>query len=277
MAEEETVMSTLGKIAHEPVVHFFLIAILIFGFYGINSLNQENVLEIDQWEIDARIFAQEMRRGEALPEEERHLVTTRYIEEQILVREALALNLDNDARIHDMLAQKMLHVLSGDIIQPTQDELQQYYDDNQFRYIIPKSLDVVELVFDSREPLPEEIQTLLNAQTDPEKILALSPGNSGPLPLVTEVDLSNIFDDKFATQLMAAEPGHWTGPFVSNRGQHWIQINNVVPERLPPLEEIQDQVRLEWIKSEEDARLQEEITKLFDKYTVIISEETEKE
>ena len=273
MAKEETVTSPLGTIAREPTVHFFLIAMLIFGLYGLSSLNQENVLELDQREIDARIFSQEMRRGEALSEEERDLITARYVEEQILVREALTLNLDNDARIHDMLAQKMLHVLSGDIIQPTSEELQRHYDDNQARYIIPESLDLVELVFDSREPLSEEILTLLDAEAGAEEMLALSPGNSDPLPLVTRVDLANIFSDEFAAQVMGAEPGNWTGPFVTNRGQHWIQIGNVVPERLPPLEEIQDRVRLEWINAEEDARLQEEITKLFNKYTIVISEE----
>ncbi|GIT21560.1 MAG: hypothetical protein CM1200mP40_12420 [Gammaproteobacteria bacterium] len=60
-------------------------------------------------------------------EEQRQLVATIYVEEQILVQEALALGLDNDARIHDMLAQKMRHVLSGNVIQPTELELESYY------------------------------------------------------------------------------------------------------------------------------------------------------
>ena len=272
MANDEAHKSRWQVLAQEPTVHFFLIAILIFGFYGLSSLNQENVLELDQREIDARIFMQEMGSGAALSEQDKEFITARFVEEQILVREALELGLDNDARIHDMLAQKMLHVLSGDIIQPTDDELQSYYQQNRERYTIPESLDVIELVFDSRDALPLEVTSLLQSGADPEALLELSPGNSDPLPRVTQLDLSNIFSEEFAVDVFATEIGAWSGPFVSNRGQHWIKVSSIIPERLPSLQEIQDRVRLEWINSEEDARLQIEISNLFEKYTIVITD-----
>ena len=97
----------LQKLLREPTVHFFLIALLLFAVYGITQSSSENLLEIDQREIDARIFMQELSRGEELTAEQRELVTAYYIEEQILVREALAMELDNDERIHDILALKV--------------------------------------------------------------------------------------------------------------------------------------------------------------------------
>ena len=99
------------KLMREPSVHFFIIALFIFALYAITQSGNENLLEIDQREIDARIFMQELSRGEELSLEQRELVTAFYIEEQILVREALSMELDNDERIHDILAQKMRHVL----------------------------------------------------------------------------------------------------------------------------------------------------------------------
>ena len=107
--------SLLQKLIREPTVHFFIIALLIFALYAITQSGNENLLEIDQREIDARIFTQELSRGEELTQEQRELVTAFYIEEQILVREALSMELDNDERIHDILAQKMRHVLSGNL------------------------------------------------------------------------------------------------------------------------------------------------------------------
>ncbi|MCG8412823.1 MAG: peptidyl-prolyl cis-trans isomerase [Pseudomonadales bacterium] len=277
MPDTQTPRTLWQRLLHEPTVHFFLLALLIFVAYGLSSVNQENVLELDQREIDARVFMQEMATGEELTQEQRDFVAARYVEEQILVREALALGLDNDARIHDMLAQKMLHVLSGEIIQPSDEELQTFYEANIDRYRIPSSRDVIELVFDSRETLPDGTLSLLEAGGSAEALLESNPGSSGPLPNINHLDVSNIFSEEFANQVFASAAGEWAGPFVSNRGQHWLQTTTVYPERLPELSEIRDRVRLEWINSEEEARLQVEISRLFDKYSIVITEAADSE
>ncbi len=265
------------RIVTEPTAHFFLIAVLIFGLNSIANRNSENLLEIDQREIDARIFMQEMTSGEALTAEQRDFVTASYIEEQILVQEALAMGLDNDARIHDMLAQKMRHVLSGDIIQPSEQELESYYQRNLERYRSLAALNVMELVANSRESLSPEQLSLFQLGTPANDILDVVEGTSGPLPNVSSLDLSNIFSPELSEQAFAAPVGDWVGPFISNRGQHWLQILEIVPSRLPPLEEIRDRVRLEWITEEEDSLLGEQVAELWEKYTIVISEGTETE
>lgn len=274
---KELEFSLVGKLLNEPTVHFFIIAILIFALYAWTNRNNENLLEIDQRELDARIFMQELSYGEALTEEQRSFITNSFVEEQILVREALALGLDNDARIHDLLAQKMRHVLSGDIIQATDEELQAYYSANSARYQTPESVDLEELVFDSREPLPNSILAMLDAGSSSEELISLQEGNAAPLNNVNELDLRNIFDQDYANRVFAANDESWTGPFISNRGQHWLKILERTPARLPPLEEIVDRVRLEWVTEEEEARLQVEIEKLWDQYTIRIIEGSNEE
>ncbi|MEQ8314272.1 MAG: peptidyl-prolyl cis-trans isomerase [Gammaproteobacteria bacterium] len=272
MVDNKPSATQANTLLREPMLHFFLIALLIFGFYALANRSAEDTLEIDQREIDARIFMQEMATGEALTEEQRQFVTASFIEEQILVQEALALGLDNDARIHDMLAQKMRHVLSGNIIQPSNEELQNYYQANLERYRTLPSLDVMELVANSREELPVAAQQLLANGAPAEEVLSVIEGNSDPLPNVNHLDLANIFSPELADQAFAASPGDWVGPFVSNRGQHWLQILDSTPAQLPPLAEIRDRVRLEWINEKEEARLNEQIAQLWEKYTVIITE-----
>jgi hypothetical protein len=253
-------------------VHFFAIAIAIFAVYGISQSSNDKLLEIDQREIDARVFMQEMTRGEPLTEEQRQLITSLYVEEQILVREAMAMGLDNDARIHDMLAQKMRHVLSGNIIQPTAGELNDYYNANTARYQSLATVSVDELVFDSREALTDQLLSLLEAGAEAQQLLELEDGSQAPLPNVNSIDLANIFEPAFADTVFAAETGEWSGPFISNRGQHWLRITSRVEARLPALEEITDLVRLDWIAEEEEGRLQEQVDKLWDEYTIIITE-----
>ncbi len=261
----------LQKLMREPTVHFFIIALFIFALYAITQAGNENLLEIDQREIDARIFMQELTRGEELNLEQRELVTAFYIEEQILVREALSMQQDNDQRIHDILAQKMRHVLSGNIIQPTDDELQAYFEENRARFETPASLTLDELVFDARDPVADSIVDALLQSADSATLLSMSEGTAAPLPNVNSVDLANIFDQEFADRILAADLDQWQGPFVSNRGQHWLRVIERSPAAIPALEEIADLVRLEWIATEEETRLQQEVDKLWNEYTIVIS------
>jgi hypothetical protein len=271
--KESTPMNTSlpQKLMREPMIHFFVIALIIFAAYAITQSGNENHLEIDQREIDARIFMQELSRGEELSLEQRELVTAFYIEEQILVREALSMELDNDERIHDILAQKMRHVLSGSIIQPTNDELQEYYEENSSRFETPASLTLDELVFDSRNALADSIVDSLRQNADTDTLLSMSQGTVAPLPNVNSLDLANIFDQEFADRILAADLDQWEGPYVSNRGQHWLRVVERRPTNIPALEEIADLVRLEWITAEEETRLQQEVDKLWDEYTIVIS------
>jgi hypothetical protein len=213
---------------------------------------------------------QEMATGQALSEEQREYFTAAFVEEQILVQEALKMGLDDDARIHDILAQKMRHVLSGGIIQPSDAELEAFYQDNLERYRTLPTLNTDEIVFNSRETLPAELLAELAAGAEAESLLSQSPGNLDPLPNVNRLDLSNIFDEAFAAQVFSADMGPWQGPYLSNRGQHWLQVKSRTESVLPSLAEIRDRVRLEWIAMEEDQRLQAEIERLWEQYTVRI-------
>ena len=263
----------IQKLVQEPTVHFFLMAVVIFVIYAISQTNRENLLEVDQREIDARVFIQEMTTGQPLNDEQRQFIASNYVEEQILVREAIALGLDNDARIHDMLAQKMRHVLSGNVIQPTADDLNNYYEENLERYRTLPLVSVNELVLNTQDELGAEVQAFLDSGSNAEMILAATAGNEAPLPNVNRIDLANIFSPEFSEQVFKAESESWVGPYSSNRGQHWLKIIERSEANLPPLNEITDRVRLDWIAEEEEILLQQEVDKLWDQYTIIVANE----
>ena len=267
---EDAQPDTIRWLIREPLMHFFLMALIIFAVYALSNRTQTVLVELDQADIDGRLFMQEMATGQALSEEQREYFTAAFVEEQILVQEALKIGLDDDARIHDILAQKMRHVLSGDIIQPSEAELQAFYQANLERYRTQPTLDTAEIVFNSRETLPEELLAQLAAGAEADSLLSRSLGNIDPLPNVNRLDLSNIFDEPFAEQVFDADIGPWQGPFLSNRGQHWLQVKSRTESVLPSLAEIRDRVRLEWIAMEEDQRLQTEIDRLWEQYTIRI-------
>ena len=254
------------------MTHFIALAALLFGVYGVSSLGGGEVIEISQQDINARIFMQELSSGRELTQQEQDQIASRYIEEQILVREAVKLDLDNDARIHDMLAQKMRHVLSGDVIQPDSAELREYYEVNRDRYTTMATITVDELVFDSRDELAAEVTGLLTAGGDPDDILTIESGTVSPLPRVNRLDLANIFSDEFSERIFAASVNEWVGPFVGNRGQHWLRVRERAAAELPDFEEIADRVRIDWIATEEDRLLQVEVDRLWDNYVIVIND-----
>jgi hypothetical protein len=267
--------SRLDRILAEPTSYFALIALGIFSFYALNQTSEEYRLELDQREIDARLFLQEVANGAELTPEQKQQATTAFIEEQILVKQALAMGLDNDTRIHTILAQKARHVLSGDVIQPSANELAVFYQTYADKYRSLPAVSVNELIFNSKAELVAAALEGLANSAPGDELLELEEGSNSLLPRVSHLDLANIFSKDFADSVFAAENGTWTGPFISNRGQHWLQILQRSPSRLPDLNDIADLVRLDWIAIEEDRRLDLEVAKLSSKYKVIIINESE--
>ncbi len=267
--------SIFTRILAEPTSYFAVIAVLLFGFYTLSSNDEANRIEIDQREIDARLFLEEVSAGIELTAEQKQQAIDAYIEEQILVQEALAMGLDNDTRIHNILAQKARHVLSGDVIQPSPDELQDFYIAHADNYRSLPTLSVNELIFNTKGDLAPEAQEGLANNSAGDELLKFEAGSNSPLPRVSRIDLANIFSPDFADEVFAAAEGVWVGPFISNRGQHWLQVYSRSPSTLPELADITDLVRLDWISVEEDRRLDEAVAELTAKYQVIISNETE--
>jgi hypothetical protein len=270
-----TSRSFLHKLLSEPTLHFLLIAAGIFAFYSYQRSGQENLLEVSQREIDARVFMAEMSLGEQLNEEQLQAITAALVEEQILVAEAIKLGLDNDARINDMLAQKMRHVLSGNVVQPSSAELQSFYQINIERYRTAPVVSADELVFSSTDTLSDEILQLLSSGAEPAALLAAESGSSSFLPQVNDTDLGNIFSRDYAQQVFAAELNSWVGPYISNRGQHWLRVLDKSEARLPALNEIRERLRLDWIESEEDRLLQAEIDALWESYSIVITNDSD--
>lgn len=280
MTTTKPAYSILTSLTREPTVLFALLALMIFllnALAGRNSGQESSLLEIDRRELDARILMQEISQGEEASAQLKAQIEEAFIEEQILVREAIALGLDNDSRIHDMLAQKMRHVLSGGVIQPTDEELSSFYSENRDRYRSEARVSVDELVLDNEEQRLS-IASLLSSGASIEEILdALGQSDdegssAGRLNDASARDLSNIFSEEYSAQVFAADLLTWVGPFDSNRGQHWLRILERTPAATPPLQEIIDRVRLEWIAVEEESKLALEISALRDAYQIRIVE-----
>ena len=51
-----------------------------------------------------------------------------------------------------------------------------------------------------------------------------------------------------------------------------MKVTERSEERIPPLREILDRVRLDWIAQEEEIRLQQEVDNLWNRYEIVVND-----
>ena len=272
MAEPTSATPLFRRILREPTSHFVLLAAVLFFANAALESWRGNVITVDHAQIGVRIAELEALRGAPLSPEERQLVEDAYIDEQVLVREALDMGLEADRRIDDILVQKMLHVLSGDVIQPTEDELGEFYEENRASYTTEPALTIEEVVIAAGSPAAGDLAEQLQAGVSAEE-LAESPGaRSSVLRQVTGGDLRRLFGPVTAELILSANTQGWIGPHETVRGQHWFRIVERTTPELPPLDSVRERVRLDWVADQEAARLDQAVRELRERYNIVIEE-----
>jgi hypothetical protein len=241
----EPATALVQRALREPTLHFtFLAGLLFLAGAAARSCNRP-VVEIDPRSVELRIRQLERGRGSSLREAERRRAEEAYIDEQILAREARARGLDDDEKIRAILYQKMLHVLSGEVREPTEDELRQHLETHRARYAARPAVTVEDVV----GPGGRVRQTVLTR--------------------VTEGELAWSFGEETAARVFQAETGRWVGPHESAEGEHWFRVIDRFPGAdAPPLEAIREQVRFDWMAQREEALLAARVAELRQRYRV---------
>jgi peptidyl-prolyl cis-trans isomerase C len=254
----------LAKAVREPLLHFLVLATALFAVAAVVR-RDDDAIRVTRQELDYRILQVEAREG-SLTAEERLLVEEAYIDERVLVREALAMGLEADERIDDILVQKMLHILSGDVIQPTEQELEAHYQQNREAYAADASITVDEVVVAADGTLPRALLT----GTPPEQLPTGSVVGHRLMGRLTYDDLVQIFGQQGAATVSSAETGDWWEAQESSRGRHWVRVRERFGTVVPPLEVVRDAVRLDWIAEREQGLLLDRVAELRANYTVVV-------
>jgi hypothetical protein len=248
----------------EPLLHFAALAAALFVTAAVVR-RDDDVIEVSRQELDWRIEQVEVQEG-PLNAEERLLVEEAYIDERVLIREARAMRLEADERIDDILVQKMLHILSGDVIQPSDAELEVFYEANRERYVVDAAVTIDEVVVPAGGELPRSLLT----GTPPEQLPLGTVTSHRLIDRVTFEDLVRVFGDAGATTVNEAETGDWWEVQQSPRGAHWVRVRERFGEVIPPLTVVRDAVRLDWIAAREQALLLDRVAELRTAYTIVV-------
>ena len=273
----------LKRLLKEPLLHFTLLAVAIFVAYGVlaqssASLPDEIVVTAPKIEQLAAVFAKTWQRPPS-PQELKGLIDG-YVQEEIDVRQALALGLDQgDAVIRRRLQQKIQFMTDAgaEAVAPTDVELQAYLDGHPDTFEVAAETGFQQVFLNPAQrgqKVDAEATVLLaKLQSDP----TLQPSTVGDASLLpTEMsptDISSIgetFGPDFAAAVSAAPPGLWSGPVASPFGLHLVRVSEHRPARPPALSEVRDVVLREWTYDRRETAEQARLETLLKQYRVII-------
>lgn len=255
----------------EPLLHFVLLGALLFGIdYTLNrGASEANEIRISA-EVDEearQIF--KAKRGQGPNAEEMAALRKVWLENEVLYREGLALQLDKgDTAIRERVIFKALSVVDGGTkLPPVNDKLlRDWFDQRRDKYDEPARFDFQEAVLggEAGEAAVRTFVEALNAGTPGDAKAGLRVFKGRP-----HGNLLQSYGEGFAKALETATSGHWLA-LESRDGWHAVRLEAATPAQPASFEALRGVVLQDWT----DATLSEQrsaaVAALAKKYTIKI-------
>jgi hypothetical protein len=270
--------SRARRLLREPLVHFAILGGLLMAIHtAIAPSETSRRIEIDD-SVRNALRQDYVRRTGAQPSaaEEQSLVD-RYVDDEILYREALALGLDRgDIIVRRRLLQKMefLAEEAAPLAEPSDAELERYLAENAARYAKPPRVALTQVYLSSDRHGPEaeararELRSQLAAGADPAQVGDPFP-RGRDFGLSTERDLAGIFGTEFAAAAMKLPAGEWSAPVRSSYGWHLVRPSSRSEGGPAPLADVRAAVRLDLLEERRAQRRREALDALRARYEVV--------
>ncbi len=273
----------------EPLVHFLAIGVALFALNALFTAGDsgdgpDRSVAVTETEIRWLRDTWQSRWQRPPTETELRGLVDDYVRQEVLYREALAMGLDrNDEVIRRRMVQK-IEFLTSDLasqVQPTETQLQAYFQENLDRYTIPERRGFAHVYFnvDQRgEAAVADAEQLLARLrgAPPSEVRPRELGDRFMLqheyPLQREQDVSRIFGQRFAGALFELEPGEWQGPIASGYGVHLAYVTQVEEPRVPDLNLVRSDVLRDYASALREQANDAMLATVRSRYTVEIDE-----
>ena len=275
----------------EPLLHFLVIgAVLFLVFAQMNGTATKNNNDIIITKSDLDLLAYKWLKSAGRPptELEREQQLKRYIREQVLYREAVAMGLDkNDVIVRQRLAKKMEYLFNdlSFVPEPTEAELVSFLDEHAKKFTRPAEITFSQIFFDPNlrdQNINNDAEELLaQLKENTKEVDTINLGDRSLLPYTVsnerEKQLASMFGEAFAKQAFLLPVNSWQGPIDSEYGAHLIYINSRIEAKLPPLAEIRERITREWRSAKQKAANELFYKSLHQRYKVVIDSEVKKD
>ncbi len=274
-------MSALKRLLREPLLHFAVIGVILFGISVAwkKSEPSPSVIALSEGDIKnlAQLFERTWRRPPTA-QELNGLIAGR-VREEVLYREAQALGLNNDDPVIRQRMVQKIDFLTDDLAarrDPTDAELQTFLDQNIKDYEIEPRLSLRQVFFKaerSGEAVKDDaaaalIQLKSGAAPDTlgdTTILPLTINNEPPSTIARQ------FGRQFADAISDATLNTWLGPIRSAYGSHLVLVTARTPARKPALADVRKAVERDWRTAQRLAARDAFYARLRQKYQVTVA------
>jgi hypothetical protein len=257
------------KWLREPLLHFVILGGVLFAadHYIVSRSDDPRVIVIDA-AVDAHareVFKQ--ARGHEPNAEELYALRRVWIENEVLYREGLALQLDQgDDMIRERVIFKQLSVIDANTKLPPYDDevLRESFEKNRAKYDEPARYDFQEaiLVGDRSESSVRAFVSSLNAGAPGDVKADLRVFKHRP-----RENLVQSYSAEFAAALDASPVGEWQA-LATRDGWRAMRLESITKPQSADFEAIKDAVHHDWV----DATLAEQrsaaVRALAKKYTI---------
>jgi len=271
----------------EPLVHFLAIGamlFLVFHFWGSGPADNRIVITPGQVDSMAARFTRTWQRPPT--DQELKGLIDDYVRGEIAAREARALGLDRDDTIIQRRLRQKLEFMAEDAFNatpPTEEQLQGWLNDHMDDFRIEPKIGFYQVYLN-----PDKRETSIHDDANKllEKLQTAGPpagssiaGDSLMLPgevqLTRLSDVTRIFGQQFADEIIKMEPGRWSGPVPSGYGLHLVYVTEKKEGRLPTLTEVRQTVERDFTAQRRTRELDAMYERLLERYPVTMQKQVD--
>jgi hypothetical protein len=248
MLDLQSIWRSFAKLARHRLLQFAVLGGTLFALAP--PRDDGRAVAISEARIEAMVRQEVLRDRSGKPAAQlRSDVVVRLIEDELLIREARRLGLDQEDHIlRQRLVQKALFLaedLGGASRAATEQELRQFYAAHRADYAEARLAYTHVFAHDRAELAALRDQVIAHARSHPGS----EPPFGEPLPEArraetTEAALQREWGEGFVAAVRRLPLGTWSEPLPSRRGFHLVLVERRTSEA-PPFEEVRGRVELE--------------------------------
>lgn len=263
----------------DPLLLFLILGGALYGAWTLLAPNQLETIRVEASTLRALEEYQEDLLGRPLTEEEKEEIQEGFIDDEVLLREALERGLQwSDGRVRQRLTRIMRGALTETVADPSVAQLQAYFRDNIDRYATPESRTFEQVFFawgdDVADAEIEASRSQLQAGADPESFPARTTLVRPVMPRETRPSLVRTFGAAFADAVEQLPLDAWSEPIESVQGIHLVRVVERHPPEVPTFEDLESYLRQDWLMTRTRELQQAGIDEMRSKYEIEIVEES---
>lgn len=263
----------VSHIVREPLVHFLAMAGVLFLVQALFAADERDVIVVDAQTQQFLFKQEEELQLRSLTDAEKADIVSNFIEEEILVREAVKRGFSDSSRIRALLLQNMRFFIAGNISEPSELDLRAYFKANLDVFESPPSVDFDHVMYLEGSPVPADVLEQLRSGVDPDTLGDADPAFGRSIRFMTQMRIAQAFGPDAALDVISAsaDSEDWHGPFVTPSGStHFLRVIQRHPKRLPDFETARDWIATRWLADQSRAMLDQEIQAVASDYKIEI-------